>query len=312
MKLTESLKLFMGVLKKFLLRQLRKLGDKFMGVRFIRWVVQLCIKIYLIVAKVAQKVNLVANRYLTDEGFSSWQDDIANKSEKVVVELADKQKRRFTRTIERFYRKDFRRTSLYVTTLLVLLSVILLCIRPNRYTALACAAMALSWIGDTMLMQFKPISNRVRQYFLWGMGAFGCAMLVYSYTLLSIFSFMSGGELMLWWCFFAVFVFAGLLIWIFSIARNSNQILALRIGTLGYGILVSAMAASACSVAIASNGKAFILLFAGISFFISDMLIALCDFGSLKLKYRGLWIWLFYAPAQLMLLIGIYMISAAV
>ena len=54
------------------------------------------------------------------------------------------------------------------------------------------------------------------------------------------------------------------------------------------------------------------MLLGGLLFYVSDTLIALNSFGSLRLKYQDLAIWTLYAPAQALLIAGVWLLSAGV
>lgn len=206
---------------------------------------------------------------------------------------------------DRLYRKYRLPVKMIVTTLLLVLSMVLLLLYTSRTTALMCAGMGFSWLADAMLMGYPPIRRGFRQYFLWGMGGFACAMTVYTGAFLNLYERTPGAEgALIFLSAWSIFGFIAGVIWLCCIAFNKKQLVALRVGSLLYAMLVSAMAASACVVAIATTGRVWWLVPGAIFFYISDMMIALFDFGSVRVKHPDGWIWLFYAPAQLLLITG--------
>ena len=74
---------------------------------------------------------------------------------------------------------------------------------------------------------------------------------------------------------------------------------------------MSLMAASACALFAAHPLRGCTMLLGGLLFYVSDTLIALNSFGSLRLKYPDLAIWALYAPAQALLIVGVWLLSAA-
>ena len=212
--------------------------------------------------------------------------------------------RRLRPVVDRVYQRHRMTIKIVISTCLLTLSMVLLLLFTHRTSALMCAGMGFSWLADAMLMQYPPVRRGVRQYFLWGMAGFACAMACYIGAFLGIYTHTQGVSGFVFYGAWAVFATAAVVIWLCSIATNGQQLLLLRLGTLGYALLVSAMAAAASAVTIATAGRVWWLIPGAICFFVSDMLIALFDFGSVRVKYPDGWIWLFYAPAQLLLLTG--------
>lgn len=181
---------------------------------------------------------------------------------------------------------------------------------PNAFTALGCAAMGFSWLGDALLMQYPPVARRLRQYFLWGMAAFFCAQACYTRLFLRLGEALGTQSLLVVYGFIAVFVAAGVAAWVRTMALNRAQMLVLRIGALLYAVIVSLMAASACALFVARPWPGLMMLVGGLMFYVSDLLIALSNFGSLRLRHRDITIWALYAPAQALLLGGVWALSA--
>lgn len=197
-----------------------------------------------------------------------------------------------------------------LSSLLLALSCVACAASPSVFTALACAAMGFSWLGDALLMQYPPVARRLRQYFLWGMAAFFCAQACYTRLFLRLGEALGTQSLLVVYGFIAVFVAAGVAAWVRTMAFNRAQMLVLRIGALLYAVIVSLMAASACALFVARPWPGLLMLVGGLMFYVSDLLIALSNFGSLHLRHRDIAIWALYAPAQALLLTGVWALSA--
>lgn len=256
--------------------------------------------VYHLAGALSEKLSYVWNEMdadaFADEQIETLGGRIAEKGKRVL--------RRMQRLYASVYQKHAISVKMLITTCLLVLSMVLMLLRTCRTTALMCAGMGFSWLSDAMLMQYPPIRRGVRQYFLWGMGGFACAMACYIGAFFTVYTRAESVSSFVFYGIWAVFAAPAVVIWLCCIATNPHQLLVLRGGTLVYAMLVSAMAASASATAIATAGRVWWLVPGGVCFFISDMLIALFNFGSVRSKYSDGWIWLFYAPAQLLLLTG--------
>lgn len=189
-----------------------------------------------------------------------------------------------------------------ISALLVLWAAILTAAHPGAPMALVCAGMGFSFFGDAMLMQYPPIRNMVRQYFLWGMGFFGAAQVCYLRAMWMLYARVRGVHP---WPMYVAMSLYGLYALVLVgrlILFRPRQPLALRIGATVYAMLVAAMAGAAAAACFSTAGRGWGLLVGGLLFFISDMLIALTDFGGLKLAHKEAWIWGTYVPAQVLLI----------
>lgn len=250
-----------------------------------------------------------AIRESSPDEFVSGQLDKVTIGDEEARKLAAKRKRR--RVLRRINQRMMT-IKIAVTSGLLMFALFAYVNCPNAFTALCCAAMGFSWLGDALLMQYPPITRGLRQYFLWGMAAFFGAQVCYTTLFLRLGEALDTQSLYVVYGFIAVFVVAGVIIWAFTIARNRAQMLILRIGALLYSVVVSLMAASACSLFVAQPLLGCTLLLGGLMFYVSDMIIALQNFGSLRLKYPDIVIWSLYAPAQALLITGVWLLSAAV
>lgn len=241
--------------------------------------------------------------------FVSGQLDKVTIGDEEARKIAARRKRR--QTLKRIEGRMLT-IKIAITSGLLMLALFAYVNCPNVFTALCCAAMGFSWLGDALLMQYPPVTRGLRQYFLWGMMAFFGAQVCYTTLFLRLGKALDTQSPYVIYGFIAVFVTAGLIIWAFTIARNRSQMLVLRIGAALYSVVVSLMAASACALFVAQPLRGCTLLLGGLLFYISDMLIALQNFGSLRLKYPDIVIWSLYAPAQALLITGVWLLSAAV
>lgn len=207
---------------------------------------------------------------------------------------------------DRLYRTHRMAIKMGLTTFLLVVALVLLMTRPNRYTALAAAAMGLSWVSDALLMQYPPLRRGVRQFFLWGMVASCMAMCIYTNIFMQLFSKSTNeqGQFVLI-CICAVFMLAAVLLWLFAIAFNARQMRVLRGATLVYLLLTALMAGCASAVALASGGRVWWLFIGAVGYFVANVFVALFNFGSLRKRHPDGWVWAFYAPAQALLLTGI-------
>ncbi len=197
-----------------------------------------------------------------------------------------------------------QRTKITVSAALVLLAAVCGVCKSTTPMWLACAGMGFSFFGDAMLMQYPPIRNLVRQYFLWGMGCFAAAQICYLRALWMIYAQRSDGQLWPLALMIALYaLFALLQLGRCILFREQQPALLRALATL-YGLLVASMAGAAAAVCFATAGRAWLLLVGGLLFFISDLLIALTDFGGMKLPRKEAWIWGTYVPAQLCILLS--------
>lgn len=191
-----------------------------------------------------------------------------------------------------------------ISAMLVLTAGILTAIHPQKPMALVCAGIGFSFFGDAMIMQYPPIRGMVRQYFLWGMGCFAVAQILYQRAMLGLY--LRAGSTAMWpvWIMVAAFCLLALILLCARVLFRPNQPLALRIGALVYALLLASMTGSTAAACIATAGRGWPLLAGGLLFMISDLLIALTYLGGVHLEHKEFWIWVTYVPAQLLLIFG--------
>lgn len=175
-------------------------------------------------------------------------------------------------------------------------------------------AMLFSWIGDAMLAHFEPVSRRVSDPFIAGMGSFGVAQLLYCVAFYQSLSGMQAlhmrvpGEIIgveLLPVLLPVYILVGLLYWVWTVFR-SRQPWDLKGATLVYCLLLSTMAAFAACASFTGVSFVWQLMLGGLLFMISDGCIGAHIFRERLQNERryNLIVWITYLPAQLLLVIG--------
>lgn len=179
---------------------------------------------------------------------------------------------------------------------------------------LVCAAILFSWLGDALLAHFEPLTRKMQDPFIAGMGSFAVAHIMYciafSKSLAGIpllhnrtpgmyFGFELIGVLL------PLYLLAGLFFWVLFVFRSKHT-WDMKIATLLYGLLLSGMAACAAAASCTGVSYAWPLMAGGILFMISDGLIAAHMFAD-KLpnpKQYDFAVWGTYLPAQILLVWG--------
>lgn len=202
------------------------------------------------------------------------------------------------------YVRNERYVKIRTSAALVMLAGIMTAFHPRAPMALVCAGMGFAFFGDAMLMQYPPIRDKVRQYYLWGMACFAVTQTLYARAMWLLYTRASGN--ILWPIQLTVFLaIAGALVFMGRVALFSRkQPLILRIGATLYALLVAAMAGGAVAVCFAMAGRGWMLLTGGLLFFLSDSIIALNDFGGSSMDHKDAWIWFTYVAAQILLILG--------
>lgn len=231
------------------------------------------------------------------EGLGGWLDRLTLNDDPVFL----RQRRWLSAFLERNGSQWFK---IRLSALLLLSAGLVAVLHGGPASAWIAVGMGVSFIGDALLMEYRPISRLVRQFFLWGMIAFAAAQVCYIVALRPLY--FQGGSYMMWpmYTMIGIYLVVSLLELLRTVLFNKRQPVLLRLCTLPYAALVSTMAGTAAGVCIATAGRGWALLLAGLLFYVSDMLVALTNFGSLKMRHRDFWVWLLYVPAQLLLILG--------
>jgi hypothetical protein len=198
-----------------------------------------------------------------------------------------------------------QRARIFASASLVLLAAVMTAAHPRPPMALMCAGMGLSFLGDAMLMQYAPIRSMVRQYFLWGEGCFAAAQALYLTGLRQVYVRASDNTLWPIQLISALFVALAVGVMLRLVLFRRGQPLVLRVGATLYAVLVGAMAGSAVATCLATAGRGWPLLLGGPLFLISDLLVALNDFGGMHMDNKDVWVWVTYVPAQALLILGV-------
>lgn len=179
---------------------------------------------------------------------------------------------------------------------------------------LVCLALAFSWLGDALLARYEPLTRKIRDPFIAGMGAFAIAQVVYiiafSMSLKGmpllharIPGYLLGIELL--GSVTPIYLLAGVLFWLLVVCRSDKDA-NLKAATLVYCLLLCTMAAHAFCAAFTGVFTAWPLILGGILFMISDGCIAMRIFKDRLAdpKRYEIAVWGTYLPAQICLLWG--------
>lgn len=203
---------------------------------------------------------------------------------------------------------------LSLTGALLLVSVMLAAMRGHPWHWLVCAALGVSWVGDAMLSRYWPVAGLVPDPFIGGMGAFAVAQVLYIIAFAKSLAGMPEIHLAYpGWItglslvdnLLPVYLLIGLMFWVWIVLRTDRD-WTLKIGTLVYCCLVTAMAAVACAAAFTGVSIVWPLPLGGLLFIASDMVIAVHLFQekiASEKRYEAI-VWGTYFPAQLLLMLG--------
>lgn len=193
-----------------------------------------------------------------------------------------------------------------LTCLMSLFSLLLAFLFPGLDRWLCVTAMLLSSVGDILLMDFRKLSKKIPQFFLWGAAFFMGAHLVYAAAFLSLilkngYAICSAG-----WNTAVVVSVVTLLCFLWLMQRSGRLTLRPLLLTVLYLAVISLNMALVFSYSFqaAAQGeiRRLISAFGVFSFFISDCIIGLDKMGGISSYMQ--WVWWFYPIGQILLLIG--------
>lgn len=177
-----------------------------------------------------------------------------------------------------------------------------------------CLALLFSWLGDALLAHFEPLTRKMSDPFIAGMGAFALAQISYIIAFnLSIRAMPTlhkptpgmylGADVL--GLILPVYILFGLLFWMLIVLR-SPRTWDLKIAALVYCCLLCTMGGFAASAAFTGTAVIWQLIAGGILFIVSDGIIAARVFGDRFENERryDMLVWATYLPAQILLLIG--------
>ena len=163
------------------------------------------------------------------------------------------------------------------------------------YAALLFFGMAFSFLGDLIMAKLLPLP----QYVLLGMGAFGLAHVLYiaAYLRLGDVLGLQSGKARA--AALAVLLVLALVLW-WKLIRSSRTPTALNYGSLGYALLIAAMAGVAVSLAL-QEVRFLPLALGAILFVVSDTLLGQRLFREGHFLLVGDVIWMTYIVGQLLI-----------
>jgi hypothetical protein len=163
------------------------------------------------------------------------------------------------------------------------------------YAALLFFGMAFSFIGDVIMAQLLPLP----QYVLFGMGAFGAAHALYisGYLRLGgVLGLQNGGARAVG---LAVLLILAAVLW-WTLIRSPRTPAVLNYGSLGYALLLAAMAGLAVSLALQEH-RFVPLALGALLFLVSDVFLGHRLFQGGKFLLMGDLVWMTYIVGQLLI-----------
>lgn len=163
------------------------------------------------------------------------------------------------------------------------------------YAALLFFGMAFSFLGDLIMAQLLPLP----QYVLFGMGAFGVAHVLYISGYLRLGSVLGLQDGRARVTGLAVLLVLAVVLW-WTLIRSPQTDAVLNYGSLGYALLLAAMAGLAVSLAL--QEPRFVLLALGaVLFLISDVFLGHRLFQGGTFLLVGDLVWMTYIVGQLLI-----------
>jgi hypothetical protein len=163
------------------------------------------------------------------------------------------------------------------------------------YAALLFFGMVFSFIGDVIMAQLLPLP----QYVLFGMGAFGAAHVLYISGYLrfgGVLDLQDGGARAVG---LAVLLVLAVVLW-WTLIRSPRTPAVLNYGSLGYALLLAAMAGLAVSLAL-QEPRFVPLALGALLFLVSDVFLGHRLFQGGKFLLMGDLVWMTYIVGQLLI-----------
>jgi hypothetical protein len=163
------------------------------------------------------------------------------------------------------------------------------------YAVLLFFGMTFSFVGDVIMAQLLPLP----QYVLLGMGAFGVAHVLYisGYLRLGGVLGLQSGEARA--IGLAVLIVLAIVLW-WTLIRSPKTPAVLNYGSLGYALLLAAMAGLAASLAL-QEPRFVPLALGALLFLISDVFLGHRLFRGGKFLLVGDLVWMTYIVGQLLI-----------
>lgn len=163
------------------------------------------------------------------------------------------------------------------------------------YAALIFFGMAFSFVGDVIMAQLLPLP----QHLLFGMGAFGVAHVLYSSAYLRLGGVLGLQDGRARAAGLAVLLILAVVLW-WTLIRSPQIPAVLNYGSLGYALLLAAMAG--LSVSLALQEARFVPLALGaLLFLVSDVFLGYRLFQGGKFLLVGDLVWMTYIAGQLLI-----------
>lgn len=204
----------------------------------------------------------------------------------------------------RFFRWFGLPGNLVLTTLISIYGIVLACVFRTPERIICAFAMLFSSLGDIILMDYKPITKRLPfRGFTAGALTFGLSHLIYASAFLTViiisgFDFFNHGFIL------GCVLFCASLVALTFMNRRNRTGKTMIVLPLCYLLLIAGNCAVIFSCSVSRGAFGFIAAAGAVSFFISDMFIALNVVGGLKIKHSDDIIWWFYPIGQILLLAG--------
>lgn len=194
-------------------------------------------------------------------------------------------------------RKTLVKMSLSI--LILCLAIIAAIVKKTPYALLAMPAMLLGAHGDFCLTQTPMVKKLYKEPFLTGAMSFLIGHLFY------IIAFATAARLSAgpFWGAFLIYGILAVIAWMTAM-RGGSHGTAFRIALLAYGLVIALMASFGFALAAARGGAFWLAAIGGALFVVSDGIIALNDFGGIKIPRADLLIWATYVPAQLLIVLA--------
>lgn len=208
--------------------------------------------------------------------------------------------------LARFFRWFGLPGALVLTTLLSLFALALVCLCPSLPRWLCAAGMLCSSLGDILLMNYRPITDRLP---FRGFTAGACAFMAAHGCYIAAFASAAArrGSLRTPAILAGVLLFAALLAVLLILYRRNPK--AKRGRTLLCVVYLAVI--STCCTAVFTfachRGPIGLLSAAGALLFLaSDTIIGFGQVGGLRIPHAGDWIWWLYPLGQALLISGLW------
>lgn len=199
-----------------------------------------------------------------------------------------------------------------VSLALTVLAVALALIRRTPWCLIAAAAMAVSTLGDAVLAGAPGRLAKIKNRFVKGGIVFFAAHLLYILAL-AVSAGKSAAEIPKRFPLpFALFLILTAFHGAFFYFRSRSPLPVPFFAATSAYLMTVGVHAAAAFAAFGRAGGAYALNAAGaLLFYLSDAILLAAKYGALRGKLPGVLIWITYAPAQLCLILGFFLLRAA-